>query len=504
MKNILLILFLICSLLLKSQNKPHIECGSQYSKLSNKYVATKFIGTDGKYYYFLRNEEKASVITSTESFLEKYNMQMELIYSQNISLKDINDHYSIDTNKIFLLENKPVYIDYTLDKENNLIKVYAYYFDEEGNFLNNHKLIDERVYEGYSFKIKFAQSEDKSKILFYYAPLNTSYYERYEWGFKVFDSSLELLWEETHELPYDGLLFNRSSYKIGNNGNVFMMHSVVEDKKGLIYYKKYNLLVQKYKEKQFKLYNINPNDKTISSYYYKIDENKIKVVGFYSDNRVTSTSNGIFTLEIDFNKDIATDISTKEFDAKFLKENDEKSKGATNLFFNQIFRKNDNSFFAIAEKKYFEFYSDSKMNKKSYKDIYIVNFLGNGEVKWIRRLPKKSYENLNFRVKGRFLSYLVNFNKSENELNIFYNDDPDNIDIIEKGKSDVKFVHPEKSVPVLININEVGDIKRGLLYEDNDKDKFVLEPLTHLRIKENEFILYGHRDKEFRFCKIIF
>jgi len=59
-------------------------------------------------------------------------------------------------------------------------------------------------------------------------------------------------------------------------------------------------------------------------------------------------------------------------------------------------------------------------------------------------------------------------------------------------------------VPVLININEVGDIKRGLLYEDNDKDKFVLEPLTHLRIKENEFILYGHRDKEFRFCKIIF
>ena len=150
-----------------------------------------------------------------------------------------------------------------------------------------------------------------------------------------------------------------------------MMHSVVEDKKGLIHYKKYNLLVQKYKEKQFKLYNINPNDKTISSYYYKIDENKIKVVGFYSDNRVTSTSNGIFTLEIDFNKDIATDVSTKEFDAKFLKENDEKSKGATNLFFNQVFKKNDNSFFAIAEKKYFEFYSDSKMNKKSYKDIYL-------------------------------------------------------------------------------------------------------------------------------------
>ncbi|MDT8410953.1 MAG: hypothetical protein RQ875_00705 [Vicingaceae bacterium] len=513
MKNFLLIFFLIASVIVSAQKNVTVKWGPTY-KTPPKSSSSSIIGDDGTHFYIVRGGKgyRGGV------FLEKYNKQMKLVYSKELVIPKKGDEL-LTYESIILLNNSPVLLASFNDRKSNKSYAFAYPIDENGKVGSKFKLLDERETDGKKFlNMDFVLSKDSTKLLFYYSPTYDKYADE-KFSYKVFDNSLNILWEKDVKLPYRDKNFGIKDYVVDNEGNVFMLSTIYPDKsKGEKetkheQAKTYTILAYKYKEATFKQYEIKLKNKWVSDIYYDLNEEKgeLYVGGFYSDDRYTSSTNGIFYMSINIKTTNVTQSSTKAFDKDFMidelgERKADKGKGITSYVFDYFYAKKDGGAYLIAEKYYVTVHTTTNPQTGAtttryvyhYNDIIVVNVNPKGEIEWIRKVPKRSSDGAG----GYYLSYAINFNTSTNNLNIIFNDNPANIEILKTNEKKIKAVNIKKSVATVVNINEEGYLKRVPLFKNKENDKIILQPKKFMQIDDNTLIIYGVRGKEYKFGNI--
>jgi hypothetical protein len=483
------------------------------NKLASKTGITGIIGEDPKGFYAVRSSTNGK-----KHWLERYNNKMTLEFSEELLIpKKGKSVLTYET--IYYIDNQLILLVSHVDKKLKKSYAFAYPISKKGVIGKKFKLLDEIKMEGRkSGSFDFTMSIDSTKILVYH---NEPYdkYDKEEFSYKVFDSSLNLIWEKDIALPYRDKYFIIQDYEVDNNGNVYMQAVLYpergEKKDKTVQANKYKLVSYNYKTDKISEHEIKLPNKWINEMSYDIneDQKEITVSGFYSDDKKMQIK-GVFYMAMDKESGNVRTTSIKEFDKQFMAEvigerKAEKGKGLSNAFdFKYFLTKKDGGAYLIAEKYYIVQHTsrDSKGNTTTYytyhyDDIIVVSVNNKGEIDWVRKIEKTSHD----RSYGYYLSFAVNFNAETNDLNIVFNDNPKNIELYKQDPNKLKDVgNLKKSVAVLVTLNEEGNMTRTPMFSAKELDKIILRPKINSRVSDTEVITFGIKGKNYKFGKFTF
>lgn len=509
------ILFFILSITASSifaQKDVTVSWGPTY-KLKPGTTISGVIGEDKTGFYALRTGKRGK-----DLWIERYDRKMNLKFSEELIIPKKGKKPLIFED-IYYLKGQLIMLTSTIDKKIGKSYAFAYPISKQGKVGTKFKKLDEIKMEGRKTgAFDFVLSKDSSKILVYH----DNPYEKYnneKFSYKVYDETLSLLWEKEIQLPYKDRYFSVEDYILDNEGNVFMRASIYPDRsKGEKNTKKnqadkFVVLGYKYKTDKISQFEVKLAGKWIRSISYDINEStkEVAVGGFYADDRKMAIK-GIFYLAMDLETGDIKTTSKKEFDKSFMTEmigekKAEKGKGLANYTFDHFLVKKDGGAYLIAEQYYVTTttYTDANGNTHTrtvyhYNHIIVVSVNNKGEIDWVRKVPKVSGAST-----GYYLSYGLNFNKQTDELNMFFNDNPKNIEVLKTNPNKVKSVgNLKKSIATLVSLNEEGHMKRTPMFSAKELDKIILRPAISLMTNDTDVITFGIKGKSYKFGRFSF
>lgn len=516
MKGLKLLALTIISILICSVSfaqSATVKWGATIKKPSGTYIS-KIVGEDKDGFYVLRKALKKGVM-----HIERFNQKMELEFSQQLTIPKKGKKFHTYEG-IYYINNQLVLFTSFADKNMGKNFAFAHPISDKGVVGTKFKKIDEIKTEGRktgSFDVEL--SKDSTKFLVYH---NEPYdkYEDEEFSFKVYDNTLTPVWEKGITLPYKDENFNIKDYKIAGNGTVYMLATIYPDKskgektKSKEYQvNKYVILSYNGKDDDLQQFEVNLSGKWIDEMSYEINEEtqELIVSGFYADDHKMAVK-GTFFLSMDIESKKVKVTSIKAFDKEFISESigekkAEKGKGIRYFDFDYMFTRKDGGIYMVAEQYYLttRTYTDSNGNTRTvtvynYDDIMVTSINSKGEIEWTRLVEKRTGSS-----GPAYLSYAVNFNKNNDQLNIVFNDNPENIS---RAKDDTKKIKAlksyKKSIAALVNINIEGYMSRTAMFQNRDLDKTYLRPSLFLSTDDESFITVATRGKNYKFGKFTF
>jgi len=314
--------------------------------------------------------------------------------------------------------------------------------------------------------------------------------------------------------------FEITKYLVDNNGNVFMLATILPDKKKgekeikKEQAKKFIVLGYNHKKDEVKQYEVKLSNKWVESMFYDINEKTKEIVinGFYSNDFKTSTVDGLVYMTISLKSGDANKASYKKFDKEFLtetigKRKAEKEKGIKNYDIREVFARENGGSYFIAEEYYEVTHTNTTKNGTTtyidyhYDNIIVASINKNAEIEWIKVIKKESH--IRDDSRGTYLSFAVAFDSKNDMLNFVLNDNPKNIELLKKGKV-ANNIMPTKAMVTLVTINKEGNMKRVPLFSNKELKKARLDPKRNNQVSDNELILVGIQGKNYKFGKIIF
>lgn len=173
-----------------------------------------------------------------------------------------------------------------------------------------------------TYKIKV--SRDSSKVLvFYNLPYNKNEPEAF--GFTVLNDALQPIWSKETRLPYEDELFDLESFRVDNDGDVYLLGLIYNEKRkskrrGAPNYK-YQVFAYRDKGNTLKEYPISLADRFLTDMQIEVLNNKNLIcAGFYSE-KGTYSIRGTYFLTVDVKSKEITTKSFKEFDIDFITQN---------------------------------------------------------------------------------------------------------------------------------------------------------------------------------------
>lgn len=484
-------------------------------KMPSKFN-TNIVCEDGSGFYVLRSQRRSS----KGIILEKYDKKMNLKYSEELIIPKKDKDLMLFEDVVYINKQLVLLTSY-FDNKNKKNFYFAFPIDDKGKVGSKFKLLDENTTNGKKgANYDFVLSKDTTKFLLYYnPPFDKKADEKFH--YKVFDKSFNLIWEKEVELPYKDMLVSINDYIIDNESNVFMLLSILPDrKKGeketkTAQAKKFMVLSYKHKTGVFNQYEIKLKNKWVESidYDYNPELNQLILGGFYSDDFKIGTVNGLFYMKLDINTGDVQASSTKPFDKDFMtdmigEKKADKGRGLGDFEIRQFFAKSDGGAYIVAEQYYVvvHTYTNPKTGVTTttytyhYNDIIVASVDSKGNIDWLKKITKKSID----KSGGYYLSFAINHNKEKDDLNIVFNDNPKNIELYKKNPNKLAAVgNVKKSVATWVSIDKEGKMKRVPLFTTKELDKIILQPKVHMR-SENDITVYGIKGKEYKFGKISF
>jgi len=172
-------------------------------------------------------------------------------------------------------------------------------------------------YDGFSYTL----SPDKSKIgLLDLARYNDHSHSNF--SLQVYDHTLNLLWQQELQRPYEDKFINFNKIKIDNSGNAYIQSKVFNSRirtkrLGKPNYS-YAIFAYTNKGTSKKYYPISLSDKFISDLTFDLAKNgDLICAGFYSDKDLFLVR-GTYFLSIDLNTQATKTAGTKAFSKDFL------------------------------------------------------------------------------------------------------------------------------------------------------------------------------------------
>jgi len=538
MKNILLILLLLCSITAgtKAQGKElpyHIQWGQELKEPKSTFLS-KIITSNALHFYALR--EKTSKVPGegpTKIYIEKYNKQMNLLKSKAVDMKYKGKKMELED---LMVLNRNLYL---LSSFNNIGKKKNYLFAQKINLkrLTPEKNIikigeietKNKIKEGF---FNFDISKDSSKVLVYSEPPYKKKNPE-KFNLSVFDQEFQQIWSKEVVLPYSDKGFVVEEYRVDNQGNVYLLALVSPDgrqkrKKGRPNYH-YSILAYTNSGDSMQEFPISLDEKFITDLTFRIAGNgQIVCSGFYSD-KGTSSIRGTYFFRLDPKSGEMQDKNAKDFDFDFLtadvsdrkiaKYMDAERSGKKNkqaelerYALDHLILRNDGGALLVAEQYFVREYVDrdnsywgnTYYNNNlgntydyyyNYNDIIVVNIRPNGEIQWTARIPKQQST---VNDGGYFSSYSMSIVRDK--IYFIYNDNERNF------SSDDNRLHDfdrRRSVIALAQLSTNGSVKTFPIFSSQGAN-VITRPKVCRQTGRREMVIYGENGKKFKFANLQF
>ncbi|MFK5856690.1 MAG: hypothetical protein QM503_11210 [Bacteroidota bacterium] len=356
---------------------------------------------------------------------------------------------------------------------------------------------------------KVYSSFDSSKIMINYRrkPLKKNDDKNHDLlGFFIFDSSFKLIWGKEVKMPYAEGDMNNLAYTIGADGTVYMM-SLHRDKGDF-------RLITIPEDGKLTVNNIKSGNFMFKDLYMK--ENKdgnIGFLGYYANGwdfdfwngglaNLSFNTNGIRYFELSKQGEILSKKNV-EFPIKLInkyesgrkkKKNDKREEageaGIRDVVLRQFTVNPDGSIFILGEQyfciKTYNVKSHSMTYEFYYQDLVATKLNAEGEVQWMKKLPKSQYG-----VKGRRGMGIAYF-EGNNSHYILFLDNVKNADI---GIDEVPAKHVDGKGGYLTAYkidDATGNYSKHVLYnslEVNDVKTYQFETTRILEAMDDVLIV---------------
>ena len=484
---------------------------------------TKIVDSGPYGFYALRKRE-AGPLSDEQAYIELYDRKMKLRRSQKLELKykgkqrDFEDLVMVGGNL------------YLLTSFNNQAKKKNYLFYQK--LSPRFKPAKEPVYlaeidtrnkvqEGL---FDLTVSEDSSKVLVY-NELPPKKNTPQQFAFRVFDNNFNPVWEKEVILPYNDNNFVIEEYRIDNDGNVFLLGVLFQDKvrvrrQGNPNYQ-YVILAYTGNGEKVDEYKIALRDKFITDLTFRISrEGDLVCSGFYSD-KGTYSIKGTYFLRIDAHSKEILVKNLMAFDFEFLTEylpdgqkrraeraeeagNARKSPELYRFSLDKLILRSDGGALLIAEQyyvyeRYYRFWDGTLRYDYyyNYNDIIVVNIRPNGEIEWSTRIPKQQ---ATVNDGGYFSSYAMSIVKDR--IYLIFNDNSRNFDPRNAGRRLYNY-NGRSSIIALTEIRKDGTVNTFPLFHNSDA-AVITRPKICQQIGSRAMMVYGERNRSYRFANLEF
>ncbi len=484
-------------------------------KMFHRSALDQIIGQDEGGYYILKDKYSSVMgFRFTDPTLTYFDKNLNLVKSADVDPQNGQEKTDLWSfielgDKLYMLST---YDNYKADK----ISLYCHDINKSTLEVSaDPKKIAEVKYKGKNNERDFSYklSPDSSTILVSYNLPYDKKDDKEGLGFIVYDSDFKELWKKEVKLPYEDKLFSVEDYKVDNDGNVYVLGLLYQEKgkmrrSGKPNYE-YRLLTYR-QEGEVANYVFNLNDKFITDMGIAIAEDgNVTATGFYSEKGNYSIK-GIFHTTVNNEDQVIESRNVQEFDKKFLEnfmseKKAEKGVELSNYKFDHILSNADGSTTLTAEQYYVTIstYYDSKGYPHThyhyhYNDVMVINLTSEGKINWASKVPKTQVSTDDG---GYYLSYSLI--PTNNKLYFVFNDYTKLMEDEMKGNKNAIHFGLGASVIAVAEVDEHGKVAKRVLIENKDTD-VKIRPKVSKNVGENEMLVISLKRKKSRLGKFIF
>jgi hypothetical protein len=538
-KNLLFTLAACCSLNLVAQtsnsgNRTQIKWGKEHETLERLAPASIIGISNGELFSW---EADFGMLHSTKRFIRRYDKNLNPVLETKIELKDSKEDRDFEdvvmTKKgdIYLLssyanktQKKNFLFCQKVDKKTllargELRKIADVATDTKGFSL--FRMMTANKDEG-SFST--IPSSDSSKLLVVaLAPFDKGDPEKFD--LTVLNEDMQVVWDKSITMPYNDELWEFSSYRLDNDGDVYVVGKLYKDrvkdrKNGKPNYK-YQMLRFTAGSTKPEIIDIALDKKFITDLKVTLLDNGDYVcAGFYS-NEGTGSIGGVYYMTVDGKTNTPIMRSTKDFSLDFLTEGmtDRQKKRAerrakngdapelNQIKFREIIRRDDGGCVLIGEQYYIivSQYTDSQGRTRTtytyyHDDVIVTSISPKGDIEWSSKVPKNQHSSGRPGIFNSYVSVVAG-----NKIHIIFNDDIDNIkkDRFSKGARLDDFTGEKNSAVQMVSFDANGKHTEKTLLKNEDAE-IVVVPNASVQTTSREMILLGKRKGNQKYARMTF
>lgn len=536
-KNLLSLGAICCTLTLSAQtsgSRVNIKWGKEHETLE-KFAPANVIGISNNELFSW--EADFGVMHKTRRYLRRYDRALNPVGELKIDLTDskqdreFEDVVMTKKGEVFMLSsfvNKTQKKNYlfaqkvdkkTLQTKGDLRKIADVPTDTKGFSFN-------RLFSAYkdngSFSTIFSQDSSKCLVMAS-APFDKGEPEKFD--LTVLNEDMQIVWDKLITLPYADELWETHSYRLDNDGDVYIVGKLYKDKpknriKGKPNYK-FQLLRYTAAGEQPEIINISLRDKFITDIKVTLLDNGDYIcAGFYSKEGYASIG-GVYYMTIDGKTNTPTAQSSKDFPLDFLTEgmSERQKKRAerkvqdgdapelNNILFHEIIRRDDGGCVLIGEQFYMResSYMDAQGRWHSTRyyyneDIIVTSINPKGEIEWSGKVLKNQMSTGRPGIFNSYVTAVVG-----DKIHIIFNDDIDNAKKDRWGR-DIKldwFTGEKNSAVQIVTFDATGKHTEKTLLKNEDAETIVV-PQAAVQTGAREMILLGKKRGNQKFARLTF
>lgn len=491
-------------------------------KLPKKHADLGFIGNTTDGYVQIGHRPGKSLS------LQKFDPQLHLVSEKTVDLGELPGDYSNE--QFARVGNKYFWFFSTWERSEQKERLFVQEYNIRSNtmqgnareLLSSDKLTGITTANGYfSYrtygKWNFYQSMDSSKMLVQYRKkpeVRDDSKNKDIIGFQVFDGSMNKLWGREIRMPYTEEKMDNADYQVDRQGNVYTLAKVYDGGKARKN-AEYHYEILKWSEGQDKA-TIIPfrfSNKYVNTAMITEDpQGTVMVGGYYSTRKNSANADGFFLLKVDqgsnelvsvkkgvyeFPADVLKQFESRRARRRIEKKDKEDKAEAQNLELRKLVIGSDGSVNAYGEEFFLTVHTYTYMNGRTtstrtvvryyYQDILAVQINPEGELDWVRKVPKNQVG-----AAGRGGMSFKEFS-IRNQHYFFFLDNIHNLDLREDQAPDA---HADGAGGVLMSVrlDGSGKLSKSLVF-DTRKEKKRLSVADFNDVGNNQMIVRARGKK---------
>jgi len=394
-------------------------------------------------------------------------------------------------------------------------QVYVTILDAQAQFVSGPTLLHyaEDVWKAGKPQLVVRFSPDRQKLLVLYdSPYERKVQESV--SIKVYDTSLDLLWERKLELPYGQDVVQVHNYQIDNSGGVYMMSGQNPVKNNLAWQKpqghRYVVFYYNFSSNKLREYDVSLKEKQVISVQFMINpKNELVIAGYYSNDYQFAAA-GTFLFVLAAEAEGVRTAGMMPFSSEFLKlsltpRQLEKSGALVDYYLDYLIAREDDTYLLIGEQ-----YSVSENimmdpmtgrqlieRRYNYDDLMVNCVDNNARILWSARVPKRQFDT----SQNEYDSFACAMDGGS--LHVFFNDHPENAAKLgHDGSGEAQGWNGSRgAVTAHVEIGSDGRMHRSAFPKKKSND-LLFRPAMAASGMNLPLILGFESSKDFQFCLI--
>jgi hypothetical protein len=468
------------------------------------------VHSDSTGHYVMLMEQSQGLFSSGPSvpYFQKYDRKFKLVYSKELSA----DEDDVEFGNMFYAGGRFLFCTHIYNKKEKKLTLRATPIDKDGKISKAQKvaIVTYKEKKDKPTDIYWRISPDSSKLLVSTVADDDDNDLKAKVSLTVLDDKLNKIWSKGLSLPYTQERLTVKSWTVGNDGKVYMLGKVYDERNNKESKSKDGKRTPAYKMVIFRFngdstkpaeFKLDLKDKFVKDVAFKMNAvNDLNCAGFYA-NDTKGVIRGIFFTRIN-GETGEVEVSSKEELSKddlayFSVQKDKSGQEGldADFVFNNIVSRADGGIVVTAEEAYH--ITTTHWTGRTYyttttyynNEIFVASINGEGKFDWIRMISKNQVFNSPY-----FSGYMMMV--KGNNLIFLYNDDIDNIGrpVTERAKRISSF---GDAIASLVTIDGDGNVTRRKAFSAKEDADALMVPGPARQISDHELFFITTKFKLF-------